>query len=141
MQTTRTRRLLPLALAACLGALSLGCVLSQATDGTSLRDEQIAQITIGKSTRADVTRLLGAPDEVIHSNLEHDHLFERAFQYKRTRRKSTFFTLILLSGSRSDTNIDNVMVFFDDQGVVEDVGARLDMGKPRFAWPWSEGDD
>jgi len=140
MPTLRTRRLLPLALAALLGFLSLGCVLSQATDGTSLSDEQISGIEPGTSTRADVTRVLGAPDKIIYSNLAHDPLFERAFQYKRKRRKSTFFTLILLSGSRSDTNVDNVIVFFDDQGVVEDIGVRLDMDAPRFAWPWSDGD-
>ena len=85
-------------------------------------------------------RVLGAPDEIIYSNLEHDPLVERGFEYTRERRKSTFFTMILISGSRSDTNVDRVIVFFDDDGVVEDVAARLDMGRPRFAWPWSDGD-
>jgi outer membrane protein assembly factor BamE (lipoprotein component of BamABCDE complex) len=140
MPTPSIRRLQNASLVALLASASLGCVLSQATDGTSISDEQIAVIQPGTSTRADVVRVLGAPEKVIYSNFEHDPLFERAFQYKRTRRKSTFFTLILFSGSRSDTNVDNLIVFFDDKGVVEDVAARLDMDRPRFAWPWSEDD-
>jgi outer membrane protein assembly factor BamE (lipoprotein component of BamABCDE complex) len=138
MSTPSIRRLRSAFLVALLASASLGCVLSQATDGTSISDEQIAVIQPGTSTRADVVRVLGAPEKVIYSNFEHDPLFERAFQYKRTRRKSTFFTLILFSGSRSDTNVDNLIVFFDDKGVVEDVAARLDMDRPRFAWPWSD---
>ena len=47
--------------------------------------------------------------------------FERAFQYERTRRKTTFFTIILFSTARTDTNKDVVVVFFDDEGVVQDV--------------------
>jgi hypothetical protein len=137
MTTARLRTAL---LVAALACTSLSCVLSQATDGTSISDDQISVLQPGTSTVSDVVRVLGAPDHIIYSNLEHDPLFERAFQYKRKRRKSTFFTIILLSGSRSDTNVDNVIVFFDDQGIVEDVAVRLDMDRPRFAWPWSDDD-
>jgi outer membrane protein assembly factor BamE (lipoprotein component of BamABCDE complex) len=138
MPTPTTRRLRCALLVTLIASASLGCVLSQSTDGTSISDEQISVIQPGTSTRADVVRVLGAPEKIIYSNLEHDPLFERAFQYKRTRRKSTFFTLILFSGARSDTNVDNIFVFFDDAGVVEDIAYRLDMDRPRFAWPWSE---
>ena len=140
MKTTIARRLRIALLAALLASASLGCVLSQTTDGTSLSDDQIAVIQPGSSTRSDVVRVLGAPDEIVYSNLAHDPLFERAFQYKRTRRKTAFFSLVLLSGSRADSNVDNVYVFFDDEGVVEDVAVRLDMDRPRFDWPWSDGD-
>jgi outer membrane protein assembly factor BamE (lipoprotein component of BamABCDE complex) len=117
-------------------------VLSQTTDGTSISDAQVAAIQPGVSTRADVVRILGAPDHIIYSNLEHDALFERTFQFKRKRRKNTFMTFILLSGSRSETNSDNVMIFFDDKGLVEEMAFRLDMDRPEFGWPWSgERDD
>jgi outer membrane protein assembly factor BamE (lipoprotein component of BamABCDE complex) len=128
--------LLPLVL---LSGLSSGCVLSQTTDGTSITDAQVGQVVVGRSTRADVGRILGAPDEIIYSNREHDPLFERAFRYHRTKRKSTFFTLIVFSTARADTNSDNVIVFFDDAGVVVDIGTRLDMDAPSFGTPWSGG--
>jgi outer membrane protein assembly factor BamE (lipoprotein component of BamABCDE complex) len=120
-------------------ALALqGCVLAQTTKGTPLNDETIARIVPGTTTREEVSRLLGAPDEIIYSNLEHDPLFERAFQYERTRRKTTFFTIILFSTARTDTNKDVVVVFFDDEGIVQDVASRLDMDRPRYGSPWSE---
>ena len=129
-------RITALLLVAWLGA---GCALTQTSDGTPLDPERVGQIVVGQSTRADVQRLLGTPDEIIYSNLEHDPLFERAFRYQRNRRRTTYFTLILFSASRADANSDNVIVFFDDRGVVEDVGSRLDVYKPRYGMPWGGG--
>ena len=125
-------------LALVMGLAGQGCVLSQATEGTGISDEQVARIEPGTSTRADVTRILGAPDRIIYSNETHDPLFERVFEYDRTRRRTTFFTVILFSTARSDSNADRVMVFFDDDGVVEDIGVRLDMDRPRYGTPWSD---
>ena len=102
-----------------LGPPGLGCVLSQSTSGTSLSWDQVDAIVVRGSTRADVTNVFGAPDEIIYSNLEHDPLFERAYKYSRRRRKTTFFTVILFSGARTDVNHDQVIVFFDDFGLVE----------------------
>jgi len=123
-----------------IGALGSGCVLSQSTSGTGLSEEQVAEIVVGVSTRADVARILGAPDKIIYSNLEHDPLFERGFRYTRKRTKTTFFTVILFSGARSDVNQDQVVVFFDEEGLVEDVAARLDMDRPRYGAPWGDDD-
>jgi outer membrane protein assembly factor BamE (lipoprotein component of BamABCDE complex) len=135
------RSLLSLLLASSfLGAPGLGCVLSQSTNGTGLTEEQVDAIVVGASTRADVATVFGAPDEIIYSNLEHDPLFERAYKYSRRRRKTTFFTLILFSGARSDVNHDQVVVFFDDFGLVEDFAARLDMDRPRYGAPWGDDD-
>jgi hypothetical protein len=47
--------------------------------------------------------------------------------------------VILFSASRADSNSDNLIVFFDDGGVVEDVGSRLDVDKPRYGLPWGGG--
>jgi outer membrane protein assembly factor BamE (lipoprotein component of BamABCDE complex) len=116
--------------------LWVGCALTQTTDGTGIDDAQVATLVVGKSTRADVTAALGAPDEIVYSNREHDPLFERAFRYDRTRRRTTYFTLVIFSASRTEINGDHVIVFFDDAGVVEDVAARLDRDRPRYGFPW-----
>ncbi|MGE3165503.1 MAG: hypothetical protein AB7O52_11400 [Planctomycetota bacterium] len=126
----------------CAGALWVGlasgsgCVLSQTTQGSGLEDTPYAQLIPGQSTRADVTRLLGPPDEVVHSNREHDPLFERAFLYKRSRSRQTAMFLILFSTHRSDTKYDSIAVFFDDQGVVEHVGSRLQARESSYGMPW-----
>lgn len=130
-----TRLLLATLLLTWLGALS-GCVLSQTTDGSSLEDTAYGQILAGQSTREDVARLLGPPDEIVHSNREHDPLFERAYLYRRSRSRQTAMFLILFSTHRSDTKYDSVTVFFDDQGVVEHVGTRLQARDSRYGMPW-----
>ena len=129
-----------LVLTSLLSLASGACVLSQSTDGTGLHDEQVGAIVVGTSTRADVARVFGAPDEVVYSNLEHDSLLERAYKYDRERSKTTSFTVILFSGARTDVNRDSVIVFFDEQGVVEDIAARLDMDRPRYGAPWGDDD-
>jgi outer membrane protein assembly factor BamE (lipoprotein component of BamABCDE complex) len=127
-------------LSSIVGGSGAGCVLSQSTNGTGLTEEQVDAIVVGVSTRADVATVFGAPDEIIYSNLEHDPLFERSYRYTRRRRKTTFFTVILFSGARSDTNHDQVVVFFDDSGIVDDIAARLDMDRPRYGAPWGDDD-
>lgn len=123
-----------------VGFSGMGCVLSQSTSGTGLSEEQVDAIVVGGSLRADVAAVFGAPDEIIYSNLEHDPLFERAYKYSRQRRKTTFFTLILFSGARTDVNHDEVVIFFDDFGIVEGMAARLDMDRPRYGAPWGDDD-
>jgi outer membrane protein assembly factor BamE (lipoprotein component of BamABCDE complex) len=130
-----TRWLRRAVLLAC--AASLGCVLSQTTNGTKLSSTDVEEIVVGESTRVDVARIMGAPDEIIYSNLKLDPLFERAFVYQRRKIKTTYFTVILFSGMRVDSNLDKVIVFFDDEGLVEDVAERLHMDRPRYGSPWS----
>ncbi|UCE84808.1 MAG: outer membrane protein assembly factor BamE [Deltaproteobacteria bacterium] len=119
-----------------VAVLVSGCVLTQTTDGSPLARDAVNEIVPGTSTRADVTRLLGTPDEIVYSNREHDRLFERAYRYERTRRKTTYFTLILFSAANSDKNSDHVVIFFDDRGVVEDVATRFEMDEPRYGTPF-----
>jgi len=127
-------------LSALVGFSGLGCVLSQSTNGTGITEEQVDAIVVGGSLRSDVAAVFGAPDKIIYSNLEHDPLFERAYKYSRRRRKTTFFTLILFSGARTDVNHDEVVIFFDDYGLVEEIAARLDMDRPRYGAPWGDDD-
>lgn len=95
--------------------------------------------TKSRSTRSRLT-CRRAPDEIIYSNLEHDPLFERAYRYSRKRTKTTFFTVILFSGARSDSNHDRVIIVFDDAGLVSDIAARLELDRPRYGGPWGDDD-
>jgi len=122
MRLSHLPRLLLLALV----PFASSCVLAHTTDGNGLDPLRVERIVPGTSTRADVTALLGAPDEVIYSNKEHDPLFERAFRYRRTNTKQTALFLLLFSTFRSETRWDHVVVFFDDAGKVENVGVALD---------------
>ncbi|MFN0058800.1 MAG: hypothetical protein ACKVX7_10125 [Planctomycetota bacterium] len=121
---------------ACLWLGLVGCVFAQMSDGTSLRHAPVSEIEIGKSTRADVTRVLGPPDEVIYSHREHDPLFEQAYRYKRSKTRHTALFLIVFSTFRSDMRYDHIMVFFDEAGRVQHVGQRLDSRRASYGGPW-----
>lgn len=124
--------------AAAFGALlSSGCGLSQNTVGSSLDVSTVQEIERGRSGRGDVIRLLGPPDEIVYSNKEHDPLFERAFRYKRERAKRAVFFMVLFGTYRLDTKFDEVIVFFDENGIVEELGWRLDAEKARYGFPTS----
>lgn len=113
-----------------------GCVLAQTTSGVGLDPVAVSRIEVGRSTRADVTQLLGPPDEVIYSNKELDPLFEQAYRYRRTRERQTAMFLLVFSTFRSDAKWDHVMVFFTPAGVVEHVGTRLDSELAEYGMPW-----
>lgn len=117
-------------------ALLSSCVLAQTTDGSSILADDASQITPGKSTRADVTRILGPPDEIVHSNREHDPLLEKVYMYRRSKKKQTALFLLVFSTFRSDTKWDHVAVFFDSKGVVEHVGVKLDSESAAYGAPW-----
>ncbi|MCI0650672.1 MAG: outer membrane protein assembly factor BamE [Planctomycetes bacterium] len=120
-----------------LAPLALGgCVLSQTSAGSSVDGERVEKILPGTSTRAQVAALLGPPDEIIHSNLEHDPLFERAYVYHRPRTRTTAMFLVIFSTHRSDTKYDRVTVFFDQAGIVEHVGVRLAADDAEYGMPW-----
>jgi len=119
-------------IALCLGLLSSSCVLANTTDGIALEQDPVDQIVPGTSTRSDVTRLLGPPDEIIYSNQEHDPLFEQAYRYRRRKTKQTALFLLVFSTFRSDTRYDQVMVFFDEAGLVEHIGIELERENTKY---------
>ena len=124
-------KLLPaLSFALCL--LLSSCVLANTTDGVALAQDPVDRIVPGTSTRADVTHLLGPPDEIVYSNREHDPLFEQAYRYRRRKTKQTALFLLIFSTFRSDTRYDQIMVFFDEAGVVEHVGVELERENTKY---------
>ena len=112
--------------------LATSCVLAETTSGNGLLEQQTAAIVPGQSTLADVTALLGPPDEVVYSSKDHDPLFERAFRYRRTKTRQTALFLLLFSTYKSDTRWDHALVFFDDNGVVDHVGVALDREEAEY---------
>ena len=114
-----------------LGALCLltGCIFTQATEGTGLAAEPIDQIVVGTSTRADVTRLLGAPDEVVQ-------LTNRsAWHYQHLHEKQSALFLLVFAARGVDTQVDRVWVFFDEDDVVTHVGSSFRADQAEFGLP------
>ena len=83
-------------------------------------DKLIAQIVKGKSTKADLEKLLGKPTQVdfTDSGLEKWVYMYVTYQMRGT----TFIPIVGMFAGGSDTQMDSLTVLFDKNGVVENFG-------------------
>lgn len=139
------RRSLRLARPLALFALFLllpGCIaFSTEYEGNPIRREVVSQIEVGKTTRAEVLELLGAPlaaervdvtglAERLLSRVEGEELalkldpalFDEIYIYQRTQIERFGVILILYNRFKTDRRSDRLAIFFDPDGVVLGVG-------------------
>lgn len=111
-----------------LGLLG-GCAFFRGHFGEDFDPEAIAAIQKGTTTRADVSGRLGAPDEIIHA-ADRD-----IFHYRRYDSKMGFLLVV----SRFNIKGDHLYVFFNRDGVVDDViyGNRTDRLEFQV-WPFGD---
>jgi outer membrane protein assembly factor BamE (lipoprotein component of BamABCDE complex) len=124
-------------LAACAAALWLaGCALMgrQQVDHR-IEPQAVAEVKKGM-TKEDVTRLLGAPQEIIFSNKEHDPLREHAYIFHHTTRLFTAVFFAFVNFGNYDEKTDRVTVFFDEEGKVDHVGVSLRAKDAQYGFPF-----
>lgn len=109
--------------------LGMGCAFVRGEMGAQFSEDQIKELEKGKTTRQEVALRFGAPDEVVQVN-EHD-----IFHYRRFDSKMGW----ILFFSRLNVGSDNLWVFFNSEGIVEDVifGTRTDSLEFQI-WPFGE---
>ncbi|HEY7129206.1 MAG TPA: outer membrane protein assembly factor BamE [Nitrospira sp.] len=120
-------RCLVLVAAVCL--LIGGCAFVRGTYGEEVNSMDLSSIKKGTSTRAEVATLLGAPERIVEVN------GHEIFQYYRFDMKSG----LLLFFSRTNVISEDVFVFFDGNGIVQDivVGKKKPAPDMQF-WPFGE---
>ena len=121
-----------LGLCLCL-SLFTACAWSRGTAGDDLRKETVDTIQKGVTTRAEVVAKLGAPDRVIAAN------GRDVFQYFHYDVKASSLILILVNFSRLTVKSDDLYIFLDKKGVVDDVVFSIRTEGMKFrAWPFSD---
>ena len=114
-------------------ALLQGCVVTRGTVGEPIQEEAVSAIKKGKTTMAEVVSSIGAPDRIVRGN------DREIFHYYYYDGKSPAMMLILLNFVRMDVKSDNLYVFFNRDGIAEEVvfGKRTD--RTRFKlWPFGD---
>ena len=106
-----------------------GCAFIRGNMGDAFKDEDVAALRKGITTRAQVAALLGAPERIIEAN------GHEIFQYYRYDVKSG----MVLFFSRTNIMGDDLYVMFNKEGVVDEVvfGKRTDRLKFQF-WPFGD---
>jgi outer membrane protein assembly factor BamE (lipoprotein component of BamABCDE complex) len=98
-----------------LSLLINGCVLSRGRVGNPIQEESLQQIEKGISSKETVVTLLGAPDRIIVGN------DKEIFHYYYYDGKSPGLILLVFNILSVNVRSDNLYVFFDRQGIVQDV--------------------
>jgi len=113
--------------------LTMGCSFSRATLGDEFNASQIETIKKGETSKADVVAVLGAPDRVLPMN------GQELFQYYRYDAKAGSLLLILLNFVRLNIKSDDLYIWFNREGIVQDVifGKRTETLKFQF-WPFDK---
>ena len=114
-------------------ALLQGCVVTRGTVGEPIQEEAVSAIIKGKTTMAEVVSSIGAPDRIVRGN------DREIFHYYYYDGKSPAMMLILLNFIRMDVKSDNLYVFFNREGIAEEVvyGKRTDRTRFRL-WPFGD---
>ena len=99
-----------------------GCVLSRGRVGNPINETSIQNIEKGSSKKDFVVTILGAPDRIIEGN------DREIFHYYYYDAKSPGLILLLFNLLSLNVKSDNLYVFFDRQGIVEEIvyGKRTD---------------
>jgi outer membrane protein assembly factor BamE (lipoprotein component of BamABCDE complex) len=106
-----------------------GCAFVRGTYGEEVHTLDLPSIAKGSTTRAEVATLLGAPERIVEVN------GHEIFQYYHYEMKSG----LLLFFSRTNVMSEDVFVFFDGNGIVQDivVGKKKPTPAMQF-WPFGD---
>ena len=122
---------LPLLALAAL-ALASSCFIQRDRVNTRIERPSYEQLVPGTSTAEDVLMTLGAPMDVVQIGRR------SAWRYDYTETKDTALWLVVVLLSHSDTVQVRVWVFFDEEGLLTNVGATLEGGDAEYKLPWSK---
>jgi outer membrane protein assembly factor BamE (lipoprotein component of BamABCDE complex) len=110
-----------------------GCVLSRGRVGNPIDEASIQKLEKGATKKDVVVALLGAPDRILVGNEK------EIFHYYYYDGKSPALFLALINFISINVRSDNLYIFFDQHGVVQDVifGKRTDEVEFKLR-PWGK---
>jgi len=100
--------------------------MGQAKVDENLDPQAISQLQAGKSTSADVLRLLGAPSEVIELGNK------SAWLYQSQNTKQMGLWLLVYGSYGEDTQFDRCWVFFNENGMLTHYGDNLNADSAEY---------
>ena len=119
-------KLLPLLLL----LLSTSCYFSKTQEDRPWSAEAVSTIEAGKTTKAEVLKLLGPPTEIVRL------LESEAYIYRHAMEKQTGTFLLIINMRRVDRQYDAVTVIINRQDIVTAVGSRFTANEAEYGFPW-----
>ena len=110
--------------------LSTGCYFSKTQEDRPWSFEAVSSIEAGKSTKADVMKVLGPPTEIIRL------LESEAYVYRHAMEKQTGAFFLIVNMRRVDRQYDAVTVIINREDIVTAVGSRFTADEAEYGFPW-----
>jgi hypothetical protein len=93
-------------------------------------DKTLEQVQQGKTTASEVTKLFGAPSQIVKlSN-------GNAYVYERSVDKVTGLWLLIITFGNFDTQYDRIVFFINKDDVVTHYGSSFKTGTASYAMPF-----
>ena len=125
------------AMLACIAAASGCAVMGRQQVNQPILEEAVSQVQPGMP-KAEVTRLLGAPHDILFIRKDNDPVRELAYVYDYTATKYTGIVFAFLNFGNSDQKQDRVVVFLQEDGSVDHVGATLEGQEASYGFPFGK---
>lgn len=109
----------------------IGCaVIGRSKNFRPFDENALTQVTPGKTTANEVTKLFGAPSQIVKlSN-------GNAYVYERSLSKATGLWLVVLTFANFDTQYDRIVFFIDNGDIVSHYGSTFKMGTASYEMPF-----
>ena len=114
-----------------IASICTGCaVFGRGKDFVPFDENALKQVTTGKTSASEVTRLFGPPNKIVKlSN-------GNAYMYERSVKKATGLWLVLISFGNLETQYDRIVFFINNNDVVTHYGSSFNAGTVSYAMPF-----
>lgn len=107
------------------------CFLGERQVNSPLDPSDLVGLEIGVSTAEEVTAALGAPEQVVEIGNR------SAWLFRHDKQKNTGLFLLIIGLYGEDQQSDRVWAFFDENGVLSQLGTTFEAKKAEFGLPGS----
>jgi hypothetical protein len=114
-----------------IASICTGCaVFGRGKDFVPFDENALKQVTTGKTSASEVTRLFGPPNKIVKLSNGNAYIYERSID------KATGLWLVLLTFGNLDTQYDRIVFFISNNDVVTHYGSSFDSGTASYAMPF-----
>ncbi len=110
---------------------SAGCaVFGRGKDYKPFDENALTQVTPGKTTAGEVTKLFGAPTQIVKL------CNGNAYVYERSLGKATGLWLLLVTFVNYNTQYDRIVFFLNPEDIVTHYGSSFKAGTATYDFPF-----
>lgn len=112
-------------------SICTGCaVFGRGKDFKPFDENSLKQVTTGRTTASEVTRLFGPPNKIVKLSNGNAYVYERSIE------KATGLWLVVLTFANWDKQYDRLAFFINNEDVVTHIGSSFNAETASYAMPF-----